>query len=48
MGPKGIDGKSDITPSFNQTYTVTIPISTIENKLNKTPYGIKLQTGDIG
>ena len=48
VGPKGIDGKSDITPSFNQTYTVTIPISTIENKLNKTPYGIRLQTGDIG
>ena len=28
--------------------TVTVPISTIENKLSKTPYGIRLQTGDIG
>lgn len=48
VGPNGIDGNYDVTPSFNQTYTVTIPISTIENKLNKTPYGIRLQTGDIG
>ena len=40
-------GKNSVW-SFNQTYTVTIPISTIENKLNKTPYGIRLQTGDIG
>ncbi len=48
VGPNGVGGKAYITPDFNRTYTVTIPIANIENMLNGTPYGIMLKTGDIG
>ncbi len=52
VGPAGVDITSapDIMPSANTTYSVLVPISTIEEKLatGRTPYAINLQTGNIG
>ena len=52
VGPAGVDITSapDIMPSANTTYSVLVPISTIEEKLStgRTPYAINLQTGNIG
>ena len=52
VGPAGVDVTSgpDIMPSTNTTYSLLVPISTIEEKLStgRTPYAINLQTGNIG
>ena len=50
VGPTGYDQKSNVTPVAGTTYTVEVPIKTIESKLSTggTPYGINLQTGLIG
>ena len=50
VGPAGYDQTSDVTPVAGRTYTVEVPIKTIESKLSTggTPYGINIQTGLIG
>lgn len=50
VGPNGYDQTAAVTPETNKEYTVTVPISQIESKLDtgKAVQGINLQTGGIG
>ena len=52
-GPFGVDLTAPLTATdldINTTYTVTVPIATIESKLSTgdNPYGINLQLGGVG
>ena len=52
-GPRGVDLTTPLTAAnldLDTTYTVTVPIATIEDKLaeGSTPFGINLQLGGVG
>lgn len=52
-GPNGVDKTIPLTAAdldLDTTYTVTVPIATIEDKLaeGSTPFGINLQLGGVG